>query len=184
MWAVFVTAPEASVKDVQALLESLHDALGVLDLSSGPAKGEFAVLTSKNLASIVPPDLGVLPLRTDELSANHFAKASLEEINKFVREKEKMLKETLELSTHHWVVMDRECLEGSKQSCIVCEQKFEFNEDKPSGGENSEDGYTNEFRAARIDQEDVLSMLNNLDIANMDWEDWADDEGIVDDYEV
>jgi hypothetical protein len=80
--------------------------------------------------------------------------------------------------------MDTKCLVGSKQSCIVCEQKFEFNEDEPSGSENSEDGYTNEFRAARIDQEDVLSMLNNLDIANMDWADWADDEGIVDDYEV
>lgn len=142
------------------------------------------MLTSKNLASIVPLDLGVLPLRADELSANHFTKASLEEINKFVRENEKTLKETLELSTHHWVVMDTKCLVGPKQSCIVCEQKFEFNEDEPSGSENSEDGYTNEFRAARIDQEDVLSMLNNLDIANMDWADWADDEGIVDDYEV
>ncbi|KAJ6585688.1 hypothetical protein B0H19DRAFT_1250470 [Mycena capillaripes] len=184
MWAVFVTAPEASVKDVQALLKSLHDALGNLDLSSGPAKSEFAVLTSKNLASIVPAALGVLPLRADELSANHFAKASLEEINKFVRENENTLKKTLELSTHHCVVMDMKCLEGSKQSCIVCEQKFEFDEEKPSGDENSEDGFTNEFRAARIDQEDVLSMLNNLDIANMDWEDWADDEGVVDDYEV
>ncbi|KAJ7304779.1 hypothetical protein DFH08DRAFT_1055394 [Mycena albidolilacea] len=126
----------------RTLLESLHDALGLLDLAFGPAKDEFA------------------------------------EINEFVRENEK----TLELSTRHWVVVATKCLEGSEQSCIVCEQKFEFNEDKPSGGE-AEDGYTNEFRAARIDQEDVLSMLNNLDIANMDWEDWAGDE-VVGDYEV
>jgi hypothetical protein len=90
------------------------------------------------------------------------------EINKFVCENEKTLKEALKLSTRHWVVMDTKCLEGSKQSCIVCEQKLEFNEDEPSGGKDYEDGYTNEFRAARIDQEDVLSMLNNLDIANMD----------------
>ncbi|KAJ7836983.1 hypothetical protein B0H13DRAFT_2106020 [Mycena leptocephala] len=148
MWVVFVTAPEASVRlflGRPSPARIPHDALGALDLSSGPAKGEFAVLTSKNLANIVPPDLGVLP-----------------HINKFVRENEKTLQETLELSTHHWVVMEHEVSRGVEAE--LHRVRAEVRRER-----EFRDGYTNEFRAARIDQEDVLSMLNNLDIANMDW---------------
>ncbi|KAJ7832889.1 hypothetical protein B0H14DRAFT_3871842 [Mycena olivaceomarginata] len=122
-----------------------------------PAGSKWVLLTSAQLPSAAPgPTL--LPVTHVDFSAdngggNAFASKSLAEISAFVD-----ANEGLETST-----------------CLVCKCGSGFDEEEEEGG----GGLTSEFRACRMPYEMALSMIVNLDIANMDFEDFVDEKAGV-----
>lgn len=90
-------------------------------------------------------------------------------INDYIRSNEGAL-QTLSLSAHNWVIIDQECLETFM--CIVVDQEY----DEEAGT------MSNNFKAARIPCTEAWAMYANLDIANMGFEDFVDEEtGILED---
>jgi hypothetical protein len=137
------------------------------EFSKYPEEAGWKLLTSKTLT---PGEFeaSIPPLR---VSSNDFAGMSLEEINAFVRTNAAGLEE-MDLSVSNWLVIDQKGLETS--TCVVCEQYY-------NGGSDEEDGegeaeMTDAFRAARLPYEQAHTMVVNLDIANMGFEDFVDED--------
>lgn len=91
----------------------------------------------------------------------------------FIRSHEDTLQK-LGLSTSNWLVIDQKGLDNN--TCIVCNQCYNSGELEDGGNPDLDEGFTNEFRACRIPYEEAWSMLANLDIANMGFEDFIDEE--------
>ncbi|KAJ7805426.1 hypothetical protein B0H14DRAFT_3882958 [Mycena olivaceomarginata] len=83
---------------------------------------------------------------SDISGSNNFASMSFTEINSFIRANEEALR-AVDVSAGDWLIIDQKGLETS--TCLVCEQ----------------DPY-----------EEAHSMIVNLDIANMGFEDFVDEE--------
>ncbi|KAJ7163525.1 hypothetical protein C8R43DRAFT_989894 [Mycena crocata] len=159
-WPVFITAPRPSSKALNRAFLLIQD----FEFTEYPDESSWILLASKELPTD-PPASTRLPL--PDLSGNDFAGMSLANINNFVRSHEERLKE-LELSSTNWVIIDRKGLETS--TCIVCDRFYN------SGEEGGEEGVTDEFRACRLPYEVAWSMISNLDIANMGFEEFVDEE--------
>jgi len=80
----------------------------------------------------------------------------------------------MSLSTSNWLVIDQKGLDTD--TCIVCEQYYNSGELEDGGDPDSAKGFTNKFRACRIAYESAWLMVTNLDIANMGFEDFVDEE--------
>ncbi|KAF8205973.1 hypothetical protein K438DRAFT_1756705 [Mycena galopus ATCC 62051] len=168
MWAVFITANSPSRKALNRALLLIQD----FEFSDPPYPegSQWTVLTSKQLPT-TQPNVTTLPI--SDLGGNDFASMSLTEINTFVRENEDALK-GLEISSGDWLVIDQKGFETS--TCLVCEQIYNFGEDEDGQPDGSQEGLTSEFRACRIPYEQAHSMVVNLDLANMDFEEWVDED--------
>ncbi|KAJ6526298.1 hypothetical protein DFH09DRAFT_1187960 [Mycena vulgaris] len=161
-WAVFLTAPRA-----RAFPKALNRAFLLIqdfEYSEYPADSRWILLKSTELpagplAATTPP--------LAEISGNDFAEMSFVEINAFVRAHPDAL-EDLGLSAGNWLIIDQKGLETS--TCLVCEQYSD------SGSEDGEMGMADEFRACRIPYEEAHSMITNLDIGNMGFEEFVDEE--------
>ncbi|KAJ7123553.1 hypothetical protein C8R44DRAFT_620998 [Mycena epipterygia] len=160
-WAVFVTAPRASPKALNRAFLLIQD----FEFSVYPDDSTWTLLTSKELP-VTPPMATCLPL-PDISGTNDFTAMSFAEINAFVRAHDTGLQD-LDFSTGNWVIIDRKGLETS--TCLVCEQYYN------SGEEGGEEGMTDEFRACRMPYEWAHSVFVNLDIANMGFEDFVDED--------
>jgi hypothetical protein len=137
-----------------------------------PTSSQWVLLTSAQLPSAAPgPTL--LPVAHVDFGVgngggNAFASKSLAEISAFVDANSDALRK-IDVSWAHWVVIDQKGLETS--TCLVCKCGSGFDEDEEEGGRGS----TSEFRACRMPYEMALSMVVNLDIANMNFEDFVDE---------
>jgi hypothetical protein len=108
-------------------------------------------------------------LNTHPIRNNCFRNKSLQEINDFIRTNEEKFKE-LNITSHNWVIIDAKGLETS--TCLVVEQKFDDEQSK----------LTDEFDAARMPFPQAWAMFANLDIANVGFEEFVDEEkGVQDD---
>jgi hypothetical protein len=110
-----------------------------------------------------------LPL-PDITDSNDFVSKSLAEINSFIRANEDALS-AIDISSGNWLIIDQKGLETS--TCLVCEQVYNSGEE--NGGEG-EPGHTSEFRACRLPYEEAHGMFANLDIANMGFEEFVDED--------
>ncbi|KAJ7349898.1 hypothetical protein DFH08DRAFT_1079173 [Mycena albidolilacea] len=171
MWAVFVTAKPSS-----RVLKALNRALLLIqdfEYAEYPAGSEWVLLTSAQLPSAAPgPTL--LPVTVADFSGgNAFVSMSLAEISAFVdANSDALLK--IDVTWAHWVVIDQKGLETS--TCLVCKCGSDFDEDEE---EEEGGGSTSEFQACRMPYEMALSMVVNLDIANMNFEDFVDEKAGV-----
>ncbi|KAJ7123563.1 hypothetical protein C8R44DRAFT_735208 [Mycena epipterygia] len=116
------------------------------EFSVYPDDSTWALLTSKELPE-TPPTPTRLPL-PDISGTNDFAAMPFAEINAFVRTHDTGLQD-LDFSTGNWVIIDNQGLETS--TCLLCEQYYN------SG-------------------EEAHSVFVNLDIANMGFEDFVDED--------
>ncbi|KAJ6603234.1 hypothetical protein DFH09DRAFT_1124027 [Mycena vulgaris] len=165
-WAVFITAERFSPKALNRALLLIQD----FEYSAYPADSRWMVLTSTDLTPAASPFAATaLPFEIPA-NGNAFAGMSLTEINTFVRANQDAL-QAVELSAGDWLVIDQKGLETS--TALVCEQYYNSGEEEHGGGE---EGLTDEFRACRIPYEQAWIMITNLDIANMDFEDFVDEE--------
>ncbi|KAJ7701390.1 hypothetical protein B0H17DRAFT_1004884 [Mycena rosella] len=165
-WAVFLTSERPSSKALNRAFVLIQD----FEYSEYPADSRWILLTSKKL----PADEFETPtLPLSEISSNDFAGMSLAEINTFVRAHSNALSEGPDLSASNWLVIDQKGLETS--TCLVCEQYYNSGEEE-DGDEEEEEGMTDKFRACRIPYEEAHAMMANLDIANMGFEEFVDEE--------
>ncbi|KAJ6545401.1 hypothetical protein B0H19DRAFT_1167582 [Mycena capillaripes] len=164
-WAVFITAARAPPKVLNRAFLLIHD----FQYGEYPATYGWTLLTSKELPTTPPPATAV-PLPDAASTSNEFASMSLEEINTFVREHEVLLT-NVGISNSNWLVIDQTGLETS--TCIVCEQVYNSGEENEGEGQ---EGYTSEFCACRMPYEEAWGMIVNLDIANMGFEDFVNEE--------
>jgi hypothetical protein len=106
------------------------------------------------------------------ISENGFASMTVEKIGAFLRENEDALQD-LNLATANWVVIDQKGLETS--TCLVCEHA---SGDEGGGEKEDEEGEKKlaQFRACRIPYEHAWNMFSNLDVANMGFEEFIDED--------
>ncbi|KAJ7808740.1 hypothetical protein B0H14DRAFT_3881301 [Mycena olivaceomarginata] len=176
MWAVFVTA-----KLSPRVLKALNRALLLIqdfEYAEYPTSSQWVLLTSAQLPSAAPGPTLLPVARVDfgvgNGGGNAFASKSLAEISAFVDANSDALRK-IDVSWAHWVVIDQKGLETS--TCLVCKCGSGFDEDEEE--EEGEGRSTSEFRACRMPYEMALSMVVNLDIANMNFEDFVDEKAGV-----
>ncbi|KAF8149245.1 hypothetical protein K438DRAFT_1989008 [Mycena galopus ATCC 62051] len=163
-FAVFVTA-KPPPKALNRALLLIQD----FEYSEYPEGSQWTLLTSKEMPASAP-EATALPV-SDIRDSNDFAEMSFSEINAFVRANEEALK-GIDVSSGDWLIIDQKGFETS--TCLVCEQVYNPGEEE-EGGEG-EQGLTSEFRACRMPYEEAHGMIVNLNIANMGFEDWVDEE--------
>ncbi|KAJ7437203.1 hypothetical protein B0H11DRAFT_2108118 [Mycena galericulata] len=164
LWMVFVTAPRVSTKALNRALLLIQD----FEFTDYPGESSWVLLSSKILPS-TPVEATVLPV--SDIPANDFASMPPADINTFIHANDAALT-ALPVSTSNWLIIDQKGLETS--TCLVCEQYYNYEEDED--GDGGEEGLTDEFRACRIPYEEAWSMISNLDIANMGFEDFVDED--------
>lgn len=92
---------------------------------------------------------------------------TLEQINDFMwNNKEKL--QNYGISCYNWVVIDTIGLETG--TCLVTERVYE------SGDNDQPSGHGKRSRACRLPYEQAWGMYCNLDIANMGFEEWVDED--------
>ena len=121
----------------------------------------------------MPVDIG-----DDTLSKanNVFTGWTPDEIEEFIVERESILKQ-LYMVYRNWIIIDEKGFETG--TCLVCE-KYEPDDYEDEDGEDEDEIPL--YRMVRIRWVNAWSMHANLDIANMDFEEWMDEEaGIQED---
>nr|GAT55686.1 predicted protein [Mycena chlorophos] len=152
----------------------MHD----FEFNEYPPSWGFVLLPSKTIPSAKPPPT---PLPITNLQASEYENLSLTEINAFVRSHEQALA-AAGFSHEQWVVLDQAGLESG--TCVVFDhwlrdeddEDEDDDEDDEDGDEGAGGGNNNRFRACRVPWKQAHSMLSNLDIANMDFEDFVDED--------
>ncbi|KAF7288931.1 hypothetical protein MIND_01409400 [Mycena indigotica] len=163
-WAIFLTAAQAPPKTLNRALLYMHD----FENSPFPPDYGWILLSSKTLPSKAKARRPTRVPITPAISASEFAGMSLAQVNAFVRANSTAL-EKIDVSVADWAVLDQKGLETS--TCLVCEQVYD------GGEEGADEGrMTDEFRACRIPYEKAWGMIANLDISNMDFEDFIDQD--------
>jgi hypothetical protein len=109
-------------------------------------------------------------LTTTEPIVDHdLAGSTMGDISDFVRTNETQLKE-LNISTLSWIIIDQNGLDCS--SCILMHRQYDVEKMEMS----------HKFKAIRMPFIETWIMYANLDVANMDFEEWLDeDAGLQDD---
>ncbi|KAJ7701380.1 hypothetical protein B0H17DRAFT_1195183 [Mycena rosella] len=158
-WAVFLAATRASRKALNRTLVLLQD----FEYSEYPVDSSWKLITSKELPA---GPFAATALPVPEIARNAFAGMSLAEINTF----------GADLSAGNWFIVDQKGLETS--TCLVCDQYHDSGEEDGDEDEDKE-GIKDMFRACRIPYEEANSMMVNLDIANMGFEDFVDKDARV-----
>ncbi|KAF7296245.1 hypothetical protein HMN09_01093600 [Mycena chlorophos] len=171
-WVVFLTASNVDAKALTRAFLAMHD----FEFNEYPPSWGFVLTTSKTLPASKPPPT-TLPITT--LQASEYENLSLSEINAFVRSHEQALS-AADLSHEQWVVLDQAGLEGG--TCVVFDHWLRDEDDDDDDDDDDEDedegagGGNDRFRACRVPWKQAHSMLSNLDIANMDFEDFVDED--------
>ncbi|KAJ6470991.1 hypothetical protein C8R45DRAFT_1015119 [Mycena sanguinolenta] len=168
--AVFITAkPTANI--IQALNRAL---LLIQDFEFGeyPQDSNWTLLTSKELPVSLSAPATALPV-SDIRDSNDFAGMSFSEINKFVRENEEAF-DGISLSAEDWLIIDRKGFDTS--TCLVVERVYDYGEDEDNVDGEGGGGPTNEFRACRIPYEEAYSMIVNLHVGNMEFDEWVHED--------
>ncbi|KAJ6470916.1 hypothetical protein C8R45DRAFT_1165535 [Mycena sanguinolenta] len=78
----------------------------------------------------------------------------------------------ISLSSEDWLIIDRKGFDTSM--CLVVERVYDYGEEEDDG--DREGGPTNEFRACRIPYEEAYSMIVNLDVGNLEFEEWVNED--------
>ena len=163
---LFITAPTADHKVINRLLLHLRDWRDGED----PTWDSFHVVSTKDLdhfkSSITSGDVkATIPPCSEDLS-NEWQDSAQEEVEAFVLplNKDSAINEGGDVNTSVYILLDEKGLED--KTCIVGERRF---------GDETE-LYADVFSKARVPWEEAQIMWVNLDISNMDFEDYCNEE--------
>jgi hypothetical protein len=150
------------------ILQALNKAWILLqdfEFTDSDDEGSWVLLTSTDLPGVLPKPTRLLTV-TEPIHDQGLADSTFDEIGIFVRDNATQLA-NLNITTYNWIIIDQTGLDSS--TCILVHRLY--NEGKKEIG--------HDFNAIRIPFTEAWSMFTNLDIANMDFEDWADmDAGV------
>ncbi|KAA8647652.1 hypothetical protein EYZ11_004809 [Aspergillus tanneri] len=162
-FTIILSAENASVKKVNKAILLMEDYEYGCDHS-------WALLRDASLPknpTIVPASIPPLDVNEDTFTSanNSFCGKTADQIHDFIQENESKLSK-MDLTVSHWVIIDEKGLEA--ETCLVCE--------------NTEDDEDVEepYRMARLPWSQAWAMFSNLDIANMDFDEWVDEEAMRD----
>lgn len=158
--ALFVNTPSADYKLVNRVLLHLRD----WEYGEDPSWDNFHLIK----AEILPETVGQFgtqpPIAENDLSNNIWANKSISDIQSFMlTERGKKNKEN-ELNLNTFVILDEQ---GVKDGTVVLL-------DSPYNGD--EDKMEERFNKVRVPWKKTYIMWCNLDIANMNFEDFVEDE--------
>ncbi|CAK5274400.1 unnamed protein product [Mycena citricolor] len=138
-----------------------------------PENGGWKLVTLKDFSRDKTTAPTFPPL--EEVIQNEFAGMSLKQINEYMLANEDKLVAG-DCSPHLWLVIDEKGFETS--TCIVCEHVDSSEEEQRVEDTSAASGW----RGCRLPFEEAHGMIVNLDIANMDFEEYVDEEaGLQDD---
>ncbi|KAI9044301.1 uncharacterized protein KD926_001532 [Aspergillus affinis] len=171
-WTTFITAPAVSVKQVHKALLSLEDYEYGCDhswtLLHNPSHLDDE---DYDLSEPNTPPLDLDGAETLDASNNAFAGKTSDEIYAFIRANEEKLSDNV-LTTDNWLIIDERGFRT--ETCLVCS----FNDLDDEDGEEEEDDERNRspFLMARLPWVESWGMFTNLDLANMGFDEWVDEE--------
>ncbi|KAJ6471111.1 hypothetical protein C8R47DRAFT_748975 [Mycena vitilis] len=169
MWAVFLTTARPPPPKV---LNRAFLVIQDFEFTRYPAESQWTLITSTDLPTTTPPATPV-PVPLPVISNNVFASLSPAEINTFICANEAALS-TIKISRRNWLIIDQHGLETS--TCLVCEHMYDPSADGGLGR------LKNDFRACRVPYEVAWLTMANLDVGNMEFEVFVDeDAGIQED---
>lgn len=153
---LFVTAPEADHKIINRLLLHLKD----WQYESGD---RFILITSKSIQALTQTLHGsedATSAPVDPALVNEWAGASIAEVEKICLELDKHDDIKERINPHLFVVLDTKGIED--QACVVAERMNYWDPDP----------IVDEFSKSRVPWDQVYSIWCNLDIANMNWDEF------------
>ncbi|KAG4075026.1 hypothetical protein HA402_004572 [Bradysia odoriphaga] len=154
--ALFVVASSADQKLINRLLLHLRD----WEYGEEPTWDNFLFITSKNLPETEEAcGTTIPPISESDLSNNVWRGKSIADVESFMLSE----RETVGLNANSFLVLDEQ---GVKDGTIILFDSLE------SGDEEVEV----KFKKVRVPWDKAYIMWCNLDIANMDFEDFVDDE--------
>jgi len=155
--ALFVVAASADQKLINRLLLHLRD----WEYGEEPTWDNFLLITSKSLPETEEPcATTTTPISKSDLSNNVWTGQSIADVESFMLSERK---KEVGLNTNTFIVLDEQ---GVKEGTIIL---------LDSVGSELEEMEV-KFKKVRVPWEKAYIMWCNLDIANMDFEDFVDDE--------
>ncbi|KAE8365603.1 hypothetical protein BDV27DRAFT_156788 [Aspergillus caelatus] len=162
-WPIFITAPEAPIKTINKALLHLTD----YEFNCPP---QWTLLLTRAPTEPTTPSIPPLPIEetAPTVTTNEFAFKSPDEIYTYLDDPVTQgLFKDRNLSTSNWLIIDQKGLE--MESCLLVEYMLpEDREDEEGNGEG--------YRMCRIPWTRAWGMFCNLDIGNMGFEEWVDEE--------
>ncbi|KAE8153430.1 hypothetical protein BDV25DRAFT_27931 [Aspergillus avenaceus] len=160
LWPIFITAPNATPKQINKALIELDD------YEYGASSSWVVVHTSE---PPITPTASIPPLAIPELTSttNFFAGKAPQDVHAYVQDPAtRSLFSDRDLTTYHWVAIDEKGL--GEETCLLAQYE--------EGREPDADGEVREFKMCRIPWASAWSMFCNLDLANMDFEEWVEED--------
>ena len=155
---LFITAPEADYKDINEALLSMRD----WDDSNG-GLDVFKLVTNRSATQ--NDDVGTpIPLKSHPEKA--WADANLEEIEAYCLDLQRDVTEDEQKGANIFVMIDSEGLEN--KTCILASIPDDYYEDPST--------FRGRYDKVRVPWDDVYMIWCNLDIANMNFEEFVEEE--------
>ncbi|KAH8430504.1 uncharacterized protein LDX57_008166 [Aspergillus melleus] len=165
-WTTFITAPAVSVKQIHKALLSLEDYEYGCD-HSWTLFHNLSHLDDDDAHDLTEPSIPPLDLDgadTLDASNNAFAGKTPDEIYAFIQANEEKMSDK-DLTTGNWLIIDERGFRT--ETCLVCSLN-ELDED--------EERDRSPFLMARLPWVESWGMFTNLDLANMGFDEWVDEE--------
>ncbi|KAF2671668.1 hypothetical protein BT63DRAFT_176896 [Microthyrium microscopicum] len=163
-WPVFLTATNVEPKILNKAWILIQD----YEFTDPEDEPSFILLTSANLPDSTPKGVRQFTTTTP-IADNDLADLSMDKLRDLIQSKISKFQD-LNITTENWVMIDQTSLES--EQCILVNRIYDDEAEEISW----------EIQALRIPLTEVYSMYANLDIANMDFEDWVDeDTGVQED---
>ncbi|KAK1145739.1 hypothetical protein N8T08_003977 [Aspergillus melleus] len=172
-WTTFITAPTVSVRQIHKALLSLedyeygcHHSWTLFHSPSHLDEDDTHDLTEHSI-----PPLDLDGAETLDASNNAFAGKTPDEIYAFIQASEEKMSDN-DLTTGNWLIVDERGFRT--ETCLVCSLNDLDEEDEEE--DEYEERDRSRFLMARLPWVESWSMFTNLDLANMGFEEWVDEE--------
>lgn len=165
---LFITAPEVDKKTINRVLIHLRD----YEFSDEGDRDDFHIVSTRDAEALKTAITNgeirsTKPPVSDETNTTVWQNATLEEVEAFMLP---IIKHFYEISTdsspNNPFILDSQGL--TEKTCIVIDRQLDENEDSSRPQDT--------FNKVRVPWKEVHSVWANLDISNMDFEDYCDEE--------
>lgn len=173
---LFVTAPDANFKTINRFLVYARDwenggtnpgdSFHVILSKNDPEADKFRDTISNQLSQTKPGDVAA------EGFHNEWAGASVKDIEKYVLDAGDTGNDGSSISL--FLILDEEGIQDS--TCIIAEEHTEWDYDKMQRIAKDKMEAKHDFNKVRVPWHETQTMWCNLDIGNMDWEDFVDED--------
>ncbi|PLB43218.1 hypothetical protein P170DRAFT_468889 [Aspergillus steynii IBT 23096] len=175
-WTIIITAPAVSVKKVHKALISLEDYEYGVDHSWTIFHNTTHLDDETDLKTPNTPPLDLSGAQTLDSTNNAFAGKTPSEVFEFVQENEKKLGGKGLTTMNLLIIDDRGFREESCLVCSINDEDDDEDEEEEEEEEEDDEGDRSPFVMARLPWVEAWIMFTNLDIGNMGFDEYVDEE--------